>query len=73
MTYCQFPYAQILFRLFHIGSQATRLLLSPERPDALLLKDDINLFQGPATCFLEEEKDVDRSGKAKCAEYTVNL
>lgn len=73
MAYPHFSYTQILLRLFDIGSQATRLLFSFESPDTLLLEDYIYLFQRFATCLLEEKKYVDRSGKAKCAEYTVDL
>jgi hypothetical protein len=67
------PGIEILFRLLNISYKTTRLLLSLEGPDALIIENVINFFQRLAACFLKEEKDMQSGEKTKGAKDTIQL
>jgi hypothetical protein len=67
------PGIEIFLRLLNISDKPTRLLLSLEGPDALIIENVVNFFQGLAACFLEKEEDVQGGEKAESAEDTIQL
>lgn len=68
-----FSHSNVILRLFNFSIKSTGLFSGLESPNALIVKDIVDLFQGLTACFLEQEENMNGSTDAESAEDTVNL